>query len=73
MLTWSYHGEAGDRMRLGGVYRITPDGADASEIAHDIDVEVRVPVIGGQIAKLVARDLDRPRSYYAALLAKHMR
>jgi hypothetical protein len=70
-ISWRYHGEGGDRFVLSGMYRLEPDG-EGTRLTHEVTIEVSIPLIGKQIAKLVARDVDNPANDYKGILRRHL-
>jgi hypothetical protein len=66
-LTWVYHGEGGDRFHLRGVYRLAPAGP-GTRLTHEVTVEVRIPLIGGQIEKHVIAAFEKPDPRYTRLM-----
>jgi hypothetical protein len=73
MLSWVYSGGAAPtRMAISGVYRLTPDGrSEATRVEHDVSIEVKVALIGGQISKLAAREFEQTAPRYEQLLVRH--
>jgi len=72
-LTWSYSGGSmGSRATLGGVYRLTPRGPAGARLVHEITIEVHVPLIGGQIAKVAGREFEKACPGFEAILLKHL-
>jgi carbon monoxide dehydrogenase subunit G len=62
VLSWTYQGQGGDRFGISGSYRLQPNGG-GTRVLVQADIEVRVPLVGKQIAKLAAREYkkDMPR------------
>ncbi|MBN1944394.1 MAG: DUF2505 family protein [Bradymonadales bacterium] len=57
--SWTYHSPPSTKMvRTWGVYTLKPM-TDGTEVVHDVSVEVNVPIIGGQIAKVVAKEFEK--------------
>jgi hypothetical protein len=71
-MTWEYIGQESKLMSLSGVYRLEPLGDDATRFAHDVTIEVNVPLIGNQIAKLVAKEFERPDDRYPRLWKRYL-
>lgn len=70
-LSWVYSGGAAPaRMAVSGVYRLIPDGA-GTRVEHDVSIEVKVALIGGQISKLAAHEFEKTAPRYEQLLARH--
>ena len=69
-LRWTYTTEASERFRIEGLYRLTDEG-DETRVDYQVTIDVRVPLIGGAIAKRVARSYEETLQRVPALLAKH--
>lgn len=72
-LAWTYEGGEGmtKRFRLSGVYRVAPERG-GTLLTHEINIEVDIPLVGNQIAKLVAKELDDTMPVIAEALERHM-
>ncbi len=70
-LSWDYHGED-ERFKLGGVYRLTPEGS-ATRLTHDVTVEVNIPLIGGMLTKMVSSEFEKPDPRYQRLMDKYLK
>jgi hypothetical protein len=68
---WSYRGEQGGRVQVGGAERIEAVG-DRARLTSTWNVEVRIPLVGGQVEKLVLREVEQGRPRYEALLRSHL-
>jgi hypothetical protein len=70
-LSWVYSGGAAPaRMAVSGVYRLSGDG-QSTRVEHDVSIEVKVALIGGQISKLAAHEFEKTAPRYEQLLARH--
>jgi hypothetical protein len=49
----------GTPAQVSGRLRLSPDGPDACRNLSDIEIEVKVPLIGGKIADFVSKDARR--------------
>jgi hypothetical protein len=56
-LSWSYKGQEADRIKVGGRYRFVPTGT-GTRIEHDVTVDVNIPLVGGAVAKLIAKGFE---------------
>ena len=70
-LAWDYHGDGGDRFGLSGIYTLTPQG-EKTQMRHDITIEIRIPLIGKQIEKLVIKEFEQPDPRYRKLMESHL-
>lgn len=67
-LRWRYEGEDyGDRVRVYGVTRISAEGRGA-RVEREVTIDIRVPVIGRGIAKLVGKKLEEGLHHTQGLL-----
>ncbi len=72
-LTWDYRdAAAGTRMVLRGTYRLTAHG-NHCRMVHEVEIEVRVPIIGRQIAKFIARQFEKDYGRYRAAMERHVK
>lgn len=56
--SWAFDGPDGDRVQIRGKTRFEPDG-DGTVVTEEVDVVIRVPLIGRMIERVVARGMDR--------------
>jgi hypothetical protein len=52
------------------VYRLRADGA-ATSLEHEVQIAVDIPLIGGQIAKLAAKEFQGGLPRYDDILRRH--
>ncbi len=73
VLTWTWRKESGvSRLKLSGTYRLRADGASTS-LEHEVQIEVNIPLIGGQIAKVAAKAFETGLTRYDDILRRHAR
>jgi len=71
VLTWAYDTESGrSRVKLSGVYRMRDIGP-ATELEHEVVIDVDIPLVGGAIAKLIARSFESGLQRYDDQLRRH--
>jgi len=71
-LSWEYAGGAGERVKLSGVYRLHAGEVEGpTNVTYEMNIDVRIPLIGGQIAKLIAREFENTWPRYQAILRRH--
>ncbi len=72
LLTWQY-GDGADNQKvvLKGTYRLTSRG-DSTSMTHEVEITVRIPLIGGQIAKLIAKEFKKDLPRYQRSIEKHL-
>jgi hypothetical protein len=70
-LHWRHQGEEGDRVDVHGVTRFRPKG-EGTRIERDVDISVRIPLVGRAIEKIIERKFregfSRVERQIAALL-----
>jgi carbon monoxide dehydrogenase subunit G len=72
-LSWTYEGEGGSQyVKISGTYYLKPEG-QGTRIEHRVNIEVNIPLIGGQIAKLVAKEFTSAADRFEALLIRHFK
>ena len=72
VLTWNYQGANGDkRFVLRGTYRLTPEG-EQTRMVHEVQVEVRIPLIGRQIAKFIVKSFEKDVPRYQAAMRRYL-
>jgi len=57
-LHWKHIDEEGDRVNVGGVTRLRPEGS-GTRIDREVTIDIRIPVIGRGIAKIVEREFKK--------------
>jgi Protein of unknown function (DUF2505) len=70
-LTWRYASKEGSRVRLSGSLRVVPDGTGA-RVEQSVDIEVSIPLIGGQIAKLIGKEFEKTFPKTVDILKRHL-
>ena len=71
ILTWVYSSPAaGDRFSFSGEYCVEPQGA-GTRVFYNADFEVRIPLIGNKIAKLMAREFEDDFPRLIRVVKKH--
>lgn len=68
---WRYEAEEGSRIRLSGSVRVAGDG-NGSRVDQAVEVEVSIPLVGGQIAKLIGKQVEKTLPETARVLAEHL-
>jgi hypothetical protein len=54
---------------VAGLYRLSPSSG-GTQVVHDISIDVHVPLLGGKIAKLIAREFDEAAGRFERLLRR---
>lgn len=72
VVMWKYGTEDGSRVQLSGTLRVEQAPA-GSQVVQAVDIEVSIPLIGGQIAKFIGRELEKTLPETAKALDRHLR
>ena len=71
-LKWIYGNASGSsRLELSGIYRISPEG-EQTRVEHEVEINVRIPLLGGTISKVIAREFKGTFPGHQALLRKSL-
>lgn len=71
-LTWIYGNASGSsRLELSGVYTLTPQGGQ-TRVEHEVEINLRIPLIGGRISKFIAKQFEATFPEHQALLKKYL-
>ena len=66
-LAWVYEGVGSRWVTARGVYQLTPVD-EGTRVLHDVTIEVNVPLVGGKIAKIIAKEFDQAAKRFERLL-----
>jgi hypothetical protein len=67
---WTYQSPHGERVRVWGTITIDP-APEGSRLTEVFNVEIKIPLVGGQIEKMVLREADQHWPRYEKLIAEH--
>lgn len=56
--SWSYHGASNKMAKVWGGIQIEADG-DGARLTNFFEVQVKVPLMGGKIEKMVLKEVDK--------------
>jgi hypothetical protein len=65
--SWVHTGAHGDKVKASGTEKVTASGSGAT-LSSTFDVQVEIPLIGGQIEKLVIKDAEKSRPQFESLI-----
>jgi hypothetical protein len=68
-LRWVYKGPE-KRVSIAGTYRLEPAG-EQTRVFHETDIDVRIPVVGGRIAKVIAKEFGKAMPRVQRILERH--
>ncbi len=71
-LRWTHVGEHGDRVDVGGVTRLVDEG-ERTRVERTVHIDIRIPVIGRGIARIVEREFRKGLDNTAAVLDRMAR
>ncbi|MGF1464959.1 MAG: DUF2505 family protein [Sandaracinaceae bacterium] len=69
--TWSHTGPHSDRAAVSGTLRIEPEGA-GSALVETLVIDVRVPFIGGRIASMILKGMNKGFPTYEQVVRRHV-
>ena len=69
--TWAYEGPHGHRVKVSGTIVLTPQG-DIVVVEESLSVAISIPLIGGQVEKLVIKEMKTGFETYARVLREHV-
>jgi len=71
-IEWTWEGRESGRVEVAGTMTIRERGS-GTEVVNQRRIEVRVPLIGERIAKLIAREFTKSSDGQLAVLREHVR
>jgi hypothetical protein len=69
--TWSYADEQQPRVKVGGTHRVEAEG-DKARLVSEVMVEINIPLIGGKISEILAREFDKGWVKFERLVNEHL-
>lgn len=69
--TWTYTSSAGHPITISGATRIVAAG-DRTSITTEFNADVRVPLLGGKIEKMILAEVDKTWPSYERLVNEHL-
>jgi hypothetical protein len=64
---WTFHSSHGARVKVWGSVKVEPDGK-ASRVTNDFNVDVKIPVVGGQVEKKIMSEVAKGWAKYERTL-----
>lgn len=68
--TWTYRDPNSDRVTVRGSMRVEPSGEGRSVLVDEMFLEVKVPLIGGQIEKIILKEIEAGWPKYEAVVRR---
>jgi hypothetical protein len=65
--SWKHTTSQGDRVKVWGSVQIQPDG-DKSKLVNDFNIEVKIPLLGGKIEKMVMKEVAKGWADYEKVI-----
>ena len=69
--TWTYEGPHGDRVKVSGTIALTEQGG-TTVVGERLNVSISIPLVGGQVEKLVIREMKTGFETYARVLREYV-
>lgn len=69
--SWTYSGEQGSRVKVWGEDRIEAAG-ERARLTSIWNIDVKIPLVGGQVEKMIIKEVEKGRPRYDALLREHV-
>jgi hypothetical protein len=71
---WRFRSEdGGGRIQLAGRYLLSARGPERTTVQSEVTIEVKIPLLGGTIAKLIAGSMEKTAAEEIKLLEEHAR
>ncbi len=71
---WRYRTEeGGGRIQLAGRYQLSARGGERTQVQSELTIEVKIPLLGGAIAKMIAGSVEKSARREMELLEEHAR
>jgi hypothetical protein len=56
--SWTFHSSHGEKVKVWGSIRVEEEG-DGSRMTNDFNIDVRIPIVGGQVEKTVMKEVKK--------------
>ena len=70
--TWKHSTSQGDRVKVWGSVQIQPDGEN-SRLVNDFNVEIKIPLVGGKIEKMVMKEVGKSWGAYENVIREFIK
>ena len=61
--SWKHTTSQGERVKVWGTVQVKPDG-DNSMLVNDFNIEIKIPLVGGKIEKMVMKEVAKGWANY---------
>ena len=65
--SWKHTTSQGERVKVWGTVQIQPDG-DKSRLVNDFNIEIKIPLVGGKIEKMVMKEVAKSWADYEKII-----
>lgn len=69
--SWKHTTSQGERVKVWGTVQIQPDG-DKSRLVNDFNIEIRIPLVGGKIEKMVMKEVAKGWANYENVIREFL-
>ncbi len=69
--TWKHTTSQGERVRVWGSVEVQPDGEN-SRLQNDFNIEVKIPILGGKIEKMVMKEVAKGWADYERVIREFL-
>jgi hypothetical protein len=69
---WTYQGTHGDKIKVSGVFTITPTDQGGSMVTSDFQVDVGIPLLGKKIEKMIIKEIEKSTPISARVLREFL-
>jgi hypothetical protein len=70
--SWKHTTSQGDRVKVWGTVQVQPDG-DNSKLLNDFNIEIKIPLVGGKIEKMVMKEVAKSWTNYQNVIREHLK
>jgi hypothetical protein len=70
--SWKHTTSQGERVKVWGTVQIQPDG-DRSRLVNDFNIEIKIPLVGGKIEKMVMKEVAKGWADYENVIREFLK
>ena len=70
--SWKHTTSQGERVRVWGTVQVQPDG-DNSKLINDFNIEIKIPLVGGKIEKMVMKEVAKGWGNYENVIREFLK
>jgi hypothetical protein len=68
---WKHRTSQGERVQVWGSVQVQPDGEN-SKLVNDFNVEIKIPLVGGKIEKMVMKEVEKGWASYEQVIREFL-